>query len=231
MSRRRAAGIRSLWKRRTIPGDGAMALNRGSPRRCLVVSCGNRAVAKDLCRRHYSRERRGQSLTDPDAIRVGQPDGHGRFGRIDVVDDLLMCHECGRTFAHLGLHAWRGHGISADSYRERHGLPRRAGLVGPSTHATIVANAVARMETPAGRAFADSRDPATATAARRAEHPRPSVSVTAAETGRANGRRGRRPRVITCPNCGATFCPLPGAYRRRFCSRSCASQSRRRRPK
>jgi predicted transcriptional regulator len=40
----------------------------------------------------------------------------------------LVCHECGRTFPSLGLHAYRGHGMTAAQYRERHGLQRTAGL-------------------------------------------------------------------------------------------------------
>lgn len=204
--------------------QGGATTRRDGPPSCTVGSCGSRALAKGLCRLHYSRGRRQRPMTDPDIDRLGDPDGYGRYGSIDVVHDLLLCHECGRSFAHLGLHAWRGHGVSADDYRERHGLPRRTGLVAPGTRATIVAKATARMGTPAGRAFVDSRDPAAATRARIKERPRPAVSATAAETARRNGRGARKPRIITCPLCKATFCPLPGGYRRRFCSRSCASR-------
>jgi len=53
---------------------------------------------------------------------VGDPDGFGVFGVVDVDGDGVLCHECGRRFTHLGLHAWRGHGITSAQYRERHGL-------------------------------------------------------------------------------------------------------------
>ena len=33
-------------------------------------------------------------------MRVGDPDGHGRFGMLDEVGGRLVCHECGS--AHLG---------------------------------------------------------------------------------------------------------------------------------
>jgi predicted transcriptional regulator len=38
----------------------------------------------------------------------------------------LVCDECGRTFSSLGLHACRGHGMTAYQYRERHRLQRTA---------------------------------------------------------------------------------------------------------
>ncbi|WP_075817066.1 MucR family transcriptional regulator [Serinicoccus sp. CNJ-927] len=66
------------------------------------------------------------------ASRVGDPDGFGHFGIVDSDPEGVLCHECGRRFAHLGLHAWRGHGITADQYREQHGLPRK-GLVADTT--------------------------------------------------------------------------------------------------
>ncbi len=45
---------------------------------------------------------------------VGAPDGYGRFAVIDEQTDGLLCHECGRTFTHLGLHVYKAHGISAN---------------------------------------------------------------------------------------------------------------------
>ena len=46
--------------------------------------------------------------------------------------DRAQCHECGRFFGHLGAHVRRGHGMSADSYREVHGLKATQGLIGPT---------------------------------------------------------------------------------------------------
>lgn len=45
---------------------------------------------------------------------VGAPDGFGRFAVVDEQTGGLLCHECGRTFAHLGLHVYKAHGISAN---------------------------------------------------------------------------------------------------------------------
>lgn len=39
---------------------------------------------------------------------IGDQDGHGRFGVLDEDGDGLLCRDCGRCFAHLGLlYAWR----------------------------------------------------------------------------------------------------------------------------
>ena len=38
-------------------------------------------------------------------MNVGDPDGYGEFGVLDEDAGGLLCHECGRRFSHLGLHA------------------------------------------------------------------------------------------------------------------------------
>lgn len=58
-------------------------------------------------------------------MKLGDVDGHGRYGLLEEVVGGLVCHLCGHAFANLGLHAWRGHGVTADQYREAHGLQRR----------------------------------------------------------------------------------------------------------
>ncbi len=154
-------------------------------------------------------------------MKLGDADGHGRYGLLEEVVGGLMCHLCGHAFANLGLHAWRGHGVTADQYREAHGLQRRRGLVSTELAGRIRAAATARMFTPAGRAFVTARDPARAQKARLA---RPPKRRAAANTGSRAGK-GRLGTEVTCQNpaCGAVFCPLHSARRRRFCSRSCAS--------
>lgn len=157
---------------------------------------------------------------------VGAPDGYGRFAVIDEQTDGLLCHECRRRFTHLGLHVYKAHGISANEYRTAHGLGRR-GLVGSPTRDTIANNARATL---AGKTrFLARRNPAAATAAALAL--RAQVSPAGLEAIRAQGRsrRGRQRigTVVTCEWCGAQFCPLHSARRRRFCTRSCAARATR----
>lgn len=160
-------------------------------------------------------------------MKLGDADGHGRYGLLEEVPGGLVCHLCGYAFPNLGLHAWRGHGVTADQYRAAHGLQRRRGLVSTELAARIRAAAVARMTTAAGEAFVAARDPQRAQEVRLASPPRWRAAA------RASGRsgQGRLGTEVTCQNpaCGAVFCPLHSARRRRFCSRSCASIYNRRR--
>ena len=89
----------------------------------------------------------------------GDVDGHGRYGMLEETGDGMVCHECGRAFPNLGLHAWRGHGMTAAKYRGTHGLQRRRGLASGELRQRIQTNAKARMTTPAGQAFTAARDP------------------------------------------------------------------------
>lgn len=158
---------------------------------------------------------------------VGDADGHGRFGMLDENADGLLCHDCGGRFIHLGLHAYRAHGMAAADYRKAHGLGRR-GLVTEATRATIAANAKERL--PGKTGFIQRRDPAAATAARVAS--KTTISPAGLEAIRASGRQRRGQQrlgtVVVCEWCGVEFCPLYSAKRRRFCSRSCAARWNRR---
>ncbi|MEU4607455.1 MucR family transcriptional regulator [Kribbella sp. NPDC023972] len=157
-------------------------------------------------------------------MRLGDVDGHGRHGMLEETDDGLVCHECGRAFPNLGLHAWRGHGMTAAQYREKHGLQRRRGLVSSELRTRIRTNATARMATPAGQAFAAARDPQRAQDARLTQSLgwRAAAHATSKTARTGLGRLGTE---VTCQNpaCGAVFCPLASARKRRFCTRSCAS--------
>lgn len=76
-------------------------------------------------------------------------DGFGRFGRLEVVDDVerYVCHVCGQGHRALGTHAWPAHGLPAAQYRASHGLPPGTSLVAPATrnrsarHARVSASA------------------------------------------------------------------------------------------
>lgn len=56
-------------------------------------------------------------------LAYGDPDGHGRYGILDLTEDgRLVCHECGVTALALGRHAVAHHDLTANQYRQRHGL-------------------------------------------------------------------------------------------------------------
>lgn len=156
-------------------------------------------------------------------MRVGDRDGFGEFGVLDESSDGLLCHECGRRFAHLGLHVIRAHGVPADAYRQAHGLGGR-GLVATQTREKIAANARAGLlRRPL---FVQRRDPQLATSVRLATGSPLSPAGMESLRNAAAGRRGvsRSGRVVTCRWCGLEFCPLASPRRRQFCSKSCASR-------
>ena len=154
---------------------------------------------------------------------VGERDGFGRYGVLDETDDGLVCAACGWTGAHLGLHAYRAHGMTADAYRARYGLLRSRGLVASNIREKIQANGRAGM--PFRAAFVARRDPAAATRERLRIGRQATAEEAAGRDARMAliGRRSRIETVVVCEWCGVEFCPL-GSKRRRFCSRSCASQ-------
>lgn len=160
-------------------------------------------------------------------MNVGDRDGFGRFGVLDEDAEGLLCHECGRRFTHLGLHAWRGHGMSATEYRRAHGLSR-TGLVTTPTLETLTDNA--RRTFAAKPAFIRARDPKAARAFQRTGPDAISPAGLAAIRASNHKNLGttRHGIEVTCEWCGNVFCPLSARLRRRFCSRSCASRHNRR---
>lgn len=155
-------------------------------------------------------------------VQLGDEDGHGFYGILDEDPSGLLCHECGERFVHLGLHAWKGHGVTAVAYRRAHGLASR-GLVAESTRAKQADNSRRTLDDKA--AFLAKRDPARAWKASGPMSPAGREAVRAALAGRKG--TARRGLVVTCRWCGSQFCPLAGAKRRKFCSRSCASKATR----
>lgn len=156
-------------------------------------------------------------------MRVGDEDGHGRYGVLDEDAEGLLCHECGRRFTHLGLHVYKAHGMTAREYRAAHGLGRR-GLVAEATRQAITDNARASFARKGS--FVQRRDPLKAAAARLAAGSVISPAGLEAMRQASASRRGKQRlgTVVVCAQCGVEFCPLTGAKRRRFCSRSCASK-------
>ena len=160
---------------------------------------------------------------------LGEPDGFGRYGVPEQTEDGLVCHECGQAHQHLGLHVARAHGVTAAAYRDAHGLKRSRGLVASAVREKIAQNARQRYSDGGSERLKAVRDPTAATAARQAlARPRSAeaaaILAAAATRPRPHTRTGR---VVVCQSCGAEFCPLVGAKRRRFCSRSCASRHNR----
>lgn len=190
--------------------------------RCGGLDCDRDAVAGGLCLMHYKRKWRGRPLADPLIARLGEPDGHGRFGYLDG-DDRLLCHECGRSYVGLAAHVAGAHEMSADEYRAAHGLARGTTLLGAEARERMSANASSRLGSPAWERFEQRRDPTAASHARE----RPGVDAGAAAAAarparaRANGVASRKARVWTCPVCGAQWCLLSGKKRHRFCGPDC----------
>jgi len=122
-------------------------------------------------------------------MRVGEVDGHGRYGMVD--DDghtLGCCHHCDRRVRNLGLHC-RVHGHTAVSYRRAHGLSTGQRLI-PADLAEQLGR-LARSHPNGLTALAAHRDPDRARAAMTAEgQSRPQRAAVRSSTG-AMSRRGR----------------------------------------
>ncbi len=163
----------------------------------------------------------------------GDPDGFGVYGVLQQSDDgLLICADCGLSFAHLGLHVAHVHGSAAD-YRERHGLKRTRGLIADSIRAKQVQNGARISASLAGQALAQARDPRRAARIWR-EMGGPVSAEAARERDQrmsAVGKAGRKGTVTVCAECQVEFCPLFAASKRRYCGRSCANRANRRAPR
>lgn len=63
-------------------------------------------------------------------MKYGAADGHGRYGVLDADEEgRLICHECGRSWLHLGTHVRQAHGLMPAEYRDSHGLGVSTSLV------------------------------------------------------------------------------------------------------
>jgi len=205
------------------------------PAECTAPGCPRRAVARGLCRRHYSRVYKGRPLLsdrDQVAARLGEPDGHGRYGVLDGDGERLLCHECGRWYVGLSVHSFQAHGLTAAEYRAAHGLPRRLGLIGAASRAQRGEAAAARVGSAGWQRFEQRRDPVMASHARERPGQRYGAADLVAQASSAKAMARRRPaRIRTCIVCGATWCIVPdsGSQRDRTCGPDCerAAQSAR----
>ncbi len=194
---------------------------------CSVTGCTRLAIARGLCRLHYTRAREGRPLDPED--RTGQPDGYGRYGILDRDEDTALCHECGGRFASIAGHL-PAHGMTARQYKLAHGLPLGLGLVSLGLSRRVSQTSIEHLDSPEWRRLEEARDPAAAAAARDAA----SFAATGRHhrrepgTARANGQRARVVRVIGCPICDAQWCHLAG-HPAATCSEACRRELLRRR--
>ncbi len=54
-----------------------------------------------------------------------------------LAGEKIQCLECGKWFLSLGTHMSRIHGMTANDYRDKFGLPRSTPLAGQSTRQTL----------------------------------------------------------------------------------------------
>lgn len=156
----------------------------------------------------------------------GDVDGFGFYGILDEDEHgQLLCHICGDRFGHLGLHAYKAHGILAADYKRSHGLLRSRGLVSTLLREQMRQTAADRYDPT--DALATSRDPAVATQARLARSMGASAEEVAGRDERMSqvGRSARIGRVTTCGFCSVQFCALSGSLKRLYCSRRCAGKA------
>lgn len=185
--------------------------------RCTDCQERDASSTKTLCQRCYKRRLGGR----PPLItlrRAGDPDGHGQYGILDVDEESVLCHECGRRLRGLGTHLLKAHGMTAAEYRDAHGLPRGMSLTCLETQRTVSEQARARIGTPGWEAFEAACDPVAAAHARGTWTLAP--ALVAARTGVPGPSR---PRIIrTCRYCGVEY-----TGKRRTCGAEACRQAAR----
>lgn len=191
---------------------------------CSVDPCDRPALAKGLCRLHYTRQRNGRPLTDPEQPPVGSSSGHGQWGVLDDDGDSVLCHECGDRFQSVGAHVGRTHEMTAREYRRAHGIPAGVSLQSAALTRQQSEAAASRVGTAGWARFEQRRDPAAASHARGPEafERRGPVAEAARHRAVENGRRARRAVVRSCAICATEWCALPGGYSLATCSDECS---------
>lgn len=138
-------------------------------------------------------------------MNYGDPDSHGRYGILDDDGQTVLCHECGTRRAFLGRHI-RVHDLTADEYREAHGLGRSTPLAAQGLRETMSENASARVGSPQWERFEAARDVDAAREASRqvaAQGDRPQAARSHREQAlKASQARGLQPGVCTVEGCG-----------------------------
>lgn len=131
-------------------------------------------------------------------MRVGDPDGFGRYGFIDVDEGgLLICHDCGGGYAQLATHVRYAHGYAnAAAYRQAHGLRRSEKLAAASARASM-AKAYDKNRDAHLAALAAHRDPDKARAQSVRVRTTPGQWSPAARVARVEYLRSQRGRGVT----------------------------------
>lgn len=190
---------------------------------CMIVGCTRVRRGQGLCHLHERRKADGKPLiADHEDVGVRRS-GYGIYGVIIATDDAILCYECGRWFRMITHgHLQRAHGMNQDEYRQRHGLPWRAGLCcGEYAEAGRARNA--RLERERGF-YAEATERLRAA-------PRPQGTARASAAGRAAWaktaaewrREGRK-----CRECGGPMPTDPSWRFAKYCSTECVGQVRRR---
>lgn len=131
-------------------------------------------------------------------MRVGDPDGHGRYGVLDQDEDgLLVCHDCGGGYQQLATHARYAHGYAnAAEYRQAHGLRRSEKLAAPASRQRM-SDAYDKNRDAHLAALAAHRDPDKARAQSVRVRTTPGQWSPAARVSFAEHLRSRRGRGVT----------------------------------
>lgn len=91
--------------------------------KCSAIRCTEVPLPDGmLCDIHQARLDRGGGLPRTDEPILGEASGFGRFGELHVNKAGILCHECGLRLVSLSHHLRLAHQLSADEYRNRHGL-------------------------------------------------------------------------------------------------------------
>lgn len=137
-------------------------------------------------------------------MKYGDVDGHGIYGQLtEGTSGGLVCHECGAERAFLGRHV-RVHGLTAATYRAKHGLGRSTRLASRELREQLGEKAAARVGSPGWARFEAARDVDAA----REESRRVLAEPTRAQAAAAHreqalkASRSRPKRVCDVDECG-----------------------------
>ena len=138
-------------------------------------------------------------------MQPGDRSGFGRYGYLDGDDERVMCHECGKMCASVAAHANLAHGMSANEYRQAHGLPQRVALVAPKMSRRMSKSAKSRVGSEGWNRMVAKRDPTAASHARTPDtFKRRGADVESQRERAKNHIKGaRKPVTRRCRVCGA----------------------------
>lgn len=154
-------------------------------------------------------------------MKLGDPDGRGRYGYIEETADGLLCHECGNHYRSLAAHAYRSHGLTADEYRVEHGIPQRITLIAGDMKDALSKASTQRIGSAGWEKLVEKRDPSAAAHARAPESflRRGEDKARQIETAKKNIAGARKPITRRCKVCDNLILGRKG---RDTCSPLCA---------